>query len=664
MKVNILFSISLFASVICACQKEQTVSETPDGPKMIKVRAVFADGELPSKASLEKGQTQFEWSNDDKVVAWNGSATQNCGITDIDSKGVATFEVPEGTQWVIYPSAVLTVSDATATWTRPVPQTIAGSNQIVGDGANPMFGKVIGSEVEFTNLCGFIEFKFTGSKTLKKFSFKSNNMSSPALTGKGTIDINKPLPVLSYPVLSSVGTSGTNQYGYTNVDGLNLQLTTNEPVKVMVVLPPATYEAAEIILEFTDGTALAIISNYDLTVERNTVLKVKTIDVDSRFPDSPVALDASGRSNCYLVEAGNEPKAYSFEAASILDGTPFNLAKTANMVWSEDKKLINNITYDANSHRVTFLYNGENREGNALIAIDQNLQNAATTLLWNYHIWVTDTPGDVIMDDSAMPAPIMDRNVGATWAPKSEAEVTNMTEKQWLETVGTYYQYGNHIPYPRIASMSNSSKAFDNNRIEIQYGFSNYCQKMATSSSVKNSLAEQEQMCNYEYHKSTGVTISNMNETIWTNYKIKGSTVGDGYEDIWKAPNKTKTKQSNYDPCPQGYVFIGATHLYRSTTQNPASNHSLEGNSAGKYHTNNSGDLLYYPAAGYFAQGKNYMVGGNSGARVVYWSYYTGSDMNAGLFRRLLMNESDTAFSAGNVPFSSQAHNMRCARLL
>lgn len=665
MKINYIIGITMLSAALCACQKETPVTETSDGPRMIEVRAVFADSGLSSKASLSVGEDFFKWNkSSDKVVAWNGSAaTTNCGITGIDDKGVATFSVPEGTQWVVYPSAALSVSDNNATWTRPVPQTINESDQLVGHGANPMFGRVNGNEVEFTNLCGYIQFKFTGSKTLTKFSFKSNNMTSPALTGKGTIDVSAETPVLSFPVLSEVSASGTGQYGYTNVNGLNLALDSTTPSTVMVVLPPATYEAAEIILEFSDGTSIAIISTNDLKVERNTVLRVKAIDIDSRFPGDPVALDASGRSNCYMVEAGSSAQAYSFKAASILEDTPFDLAKTANIVWSEDKNLINNICYDANTHRVSFLYNGGNRKGNALIAIDQNLQNAATTLLWNYHIWVTDKPSDVKMDDSGMPVPIMDRNLGATWAPKNDAEVTGMSTEQWLETVGTYYQYGNHIPYPRLARMSNSSTAFDNNRNQVQYGFSNYCQKMATSASVKNTLAEQEQMCNYEYHKSTGQVFNDSNETIWTNLKIKGSTVGDEYENIWLAPNGTTTKQSNYDPCPQGYVLPSATHLYRATTKNPASNQTLNGNYAGKYHSNSSGALLYYPAAGYFAQGKNYMVGGNSGARVVYWSYYTGTDMAAGMFRRTLMNETNTAFSSGNVPFSSQAHNLRCAKL-
>ncbi|MBO4670648.1 MAG: hypothetical protein J5640_02245 [Bacteroidales bacterium] len=666
MKTIKTIRIIMLGAAICACQKSQTVTEAPEGPKMIEVRAVFADGEVSSKASLAEGSTQFAWNASDEVVAWDGSAaTQNCAITDIDANGVATFSIPAGSEWVIYPSAALTVSGNTATWTRPIGQPVSDADQIVGNGANPMFGKVNGDEVEFTNLCGYIQFNFTGTKTLNRMFFKSNNITSPALTGQASIDVSAATPVLSYPVLSTLA-SGQYQYGYTNVSGLNLTLDPTTPTPVMVVLPPATYEAGEIVLLFSDGTSLSIISNNDLTVTRNTVLRVKTIDVDSKFPASPVALDADGRSNCYMVIASDEPQAYSFEAASIMDGTPFSLAKSANMVWSEDKKLINNITYDANTHRVTFQYNGGGREGNALVAIDQSLENDGGTLLWNYHIWVTDQPEDIKMSGSAMPQAIMDRNVGSTWAPKTEAEVTGMTKAQWLETIGTYYQYGNHIPYPRITDARNSSAAWDMYKVSVMYGFSRYCHRFTASTGVKNTLAEQERYPNYAYHKSTGTKYGSATETIWTNVVLKGGPKGETGQNIWITNNSATAKTNDYDPCPQGYCLITATHTYNATKDYPVSDHLLNSYFAGKYNIDTENHLMYYPAAGYLGNGKYALVGGVSDnkGRVVYWSYYldSGTDMDH-KFRRNFMNQAQTTFSYDNQPFSSQAHNMRCRKL-
>ena len=665
MKKQIVISTMVLAAVFSACQPKDLEPAVPAGPKMIEVRAVLGDGELATRASVAQGSTHFVWNAEDKVVAWNGTeATKDCVITNIDSDGIATFSVPEGTQWVIYPSATLEVTGNAAVWTRPVSQDLSAEGQLIGDGANPMFGKLEGNMLRFTNLCGYIEFQLKGSKTLSKLSFKSNNITSPAITGKADIDVSAATPVLSYPVLSKVSASGVNKYDYTNVKGQEIALGST-PVGVMVVVPPATYEGSELILEFTDGTAVAVISKNEITVTRNTVKKIAPIDVDALFPADPVALDEGGRSNCYMVIAGDAPQAYSFEASRITSGETFELAKTANLLWAEDKGLINNITYDANTCRVSFLYTGGGRKGNAVVALDQNLQGSGTTLLWNYQIWVTDQPEDILMDETEMPAPLLDRNVGATWAPKSVDEITNMTKEQWLETVGTYYQYGNHIPYPRVPDMKNSAATWDQYRVGVMYGFSNYCQKFAYSGSAKNTLDEMEQYPNYEYHKGTGVKYGAGNETVWTMVTLKGGPTGEGF-DIWQTVNNASEKTTDYDPCPQGYVFVTATPFYQETLNNEVSDHLFEGKYAGKYNTDASGHVMYFPAAGYLGTGKYAMVGGasESGARVVYWGYYANEATDMGhIFRRCLLNKANTKFGFDNQAFSSQAHNMRCARI-
>ena len=671
MKKIILTTIALAA--IAACQV--TENESPAPVKMKTVKAVLSEEDPLSRVNLSEGQTEFKWNENDKLVAWDGSAaTTNCAMTSLEG-GIATFEVPENTQWVIYPSAALTVSGNTATWTRPTNQVLSADGQAIGDGAAPMFGKLEGDILKFTHLCGFIRFQLTGAKTLSKLSFKSNTSNSIALTGKASIDVNASTPVITYPVMSTVS-SGTGQFAYTNVQGQEIPLGRTSK-GIIVAVPPATYKDSELILEFTDGTAAAVISKNDIVVERGKVKTLKDINVDSLFPRDPVALDKGGRSNCYMVIASDEPQAYSFHAQKIL-GDTFDLAKTANLVWSESKTLVNNITFDKNTNLVTFLYGGKNEEGNALIAIDQNLQGAATTLLWNFHIWVTDQPNDILIDETDQPQPLMDRNVGSTWAPQTIEDIQNMTAGQLLESTGTYYQYGNHIPYPRMAKFENTTAAFTSHRIALQYGFSNYCHRMVTSAGAKATLAEQEQFPNYQYHKGTSVTytftdpsgktITTGNETIWTTVKLKGGVTGE-LQDIWKTSNSATEKENDYDPCPQGYVMPTATHIYQSARTTWGYKALGDVSFAGIYYTDASENLLWNPAAGYLGSGKYSLVG----SRVVYWAYFVDSRYNMdNLFRRCLINGSGaTASTAGNYnytfdvqPFSSQGHNLRCRRLV
>ena len=671
MKQTLFIAAIALTAVFSACQVKESIVSPSDGPKMIKVKAVLDEGELPTRTILPDGSTQFFWSETDKIAAWDGTtATTDIEIQEIDEFGTATFLVPENTQWVIYPSRTMVVEESgydkdKLTWNRSYNHHLsAEGDELIPDGANPMYAIREGDMLKFKNLCGYIQFQLTGSKTLSKLSFKVNNLNSPAVAGKVVPTVSGNTMTLEYPVLSTVSTSGVYKHGYINVSGREIPLGST-PVSVYVVVPPATYKDSELVLEFTDGTAAAVLSTNDIVVERNKVRKIKPIDTDALFPAAPEALDENGQSNCYMVIAGPDAKHYSFTAQKCVSGEYFDLAKVASLLWSESKTLIRSMTYDANTHIVTFLYGGGNEEGNAVISLDQNLLGTGATLLWNYHIWVTDQPENILMDETDMPQAILDRNVGATWAPKSEDEITGMTKAQWLETIGTYFQYGNHIPYPRLKDAKNSAAAWDNYRMAVMYGFSNYCHRFAHSSAAKATLAEQEQYPNYAYHKGTGVKFNNdkSTETVWTQVVLKGGPTGDEGENVWYVTNTNTEKTSDYDPCPQGYCFITATYTYQETLNNEVTDHLLGGYFAGKWNTDISGHIMYFPAAGYLANGKYSLVGGVSDnkGRVVYWSYYGDTKTNMDhLFRRNFMNQAQKKFSFDNQPFSSQAHNMRC----
>ena len=135
MKKNLIFAAFVLAAVFPACQVKENI-ESPANQKMIEVRAVIADGEL-TKTTLDEGSPSFHWNETDQVVAWNGTeATQECAISNIDDNGVATFVVPEGTQWVIYPSRELTVADGKGTWSRSYNHHLsADGSELIPDGA-------------------------------------------------------------------------------------------------------------------------------------------------------------------------------------------------------------------------------------------------------------------------------------------------------------------------------------------------------------------------------------------------------------------------------------------------------------------------------------------------------------------------------------------------
>ena len=665
-----------FLALALACNVLEPETAVPAGREggMIEVTAVLADAPVDSRTTLAGDAVQFAWSADDAILAIDGEGVQTvCPVTSIDADGTARFSVPAGTAYATYPAEpAITLSDNTATLKFPTVQTLSeAGGEKVGNGANPMFGRLEGDRLRFTNLGGILMFRLLGTKTLTALTFKSNNMKTPALSGASTFSVTAETPQAAL-----VSGNGNGHYGYVKVTGREIPLNTATPAEICLVVPAADYEESMVILEFSDGSAYSYITPKTVSVSRSRITRLAPFNVDALLPKDPVDLSAGGtsRSNCYLVVAGAEPKACSFPAKKIL-GEGFEGAKIAQIHWTESTTLFNNVCYDAATQTISFRYGGRNEEGNATIVLDTNNLNSAECL-WSWHIWATDQPKDVILnqpESSPRPMPnyLLDRNVGATWAPEKASDIENMTEAQALESIGVYHQYGNHITFPRVRKFAVESKAYANTAVKAIYGFSYYVQKQAQSSAIKKNIPETQKYPNYFYHKKINSDASGrlngMDITLWVDpdeTPIVGGPSGDG-ENLWETSTSAHEKLTDHDPCPQGYVIVTATDMYNCTYDFKFQYKELPGAGEsgllGMWNADNSGNILWFPAAGYMGQGAVKMIG----RRVVHWTYYTGDEMMTYLCRRTLADYTNNhvAFNFGNVPVASQGHNTRCRKL-
>ena len=82
------------------------------------------------------------------------------------------------------------------------------------------------------------------------------------------------------------------------------------------------------------------------------------------------------------------------------------------------------------------------REGNALIAA----KDEAGTILWSWHIWLTDQPQEQIYNNNA--GIMMDRNLGATSATPGD-----------VGALGLFYQWGRKDPFLGSSSISTNTVA-------------------------------------------------------------------------------------------------------------------------------------------------------------------------------------------------------------
>ena len=143
---------------------------------------------------------------------------------------------------------------------------------------------------------------------------------------------------------------------------------------------------------------------------------------------------------------------------------------------------------------VTFASTGI--EGNALIAV----KDADGTILWSWHIWITEEPIEQNYVNDIESFVVLDRNIGAIRAERGIGD-------QWKESVGALYQWGRKDPFV--------------------YGLYNHNTSIRTiDESIKHPMD----------HASL---------TSW-NYQSHWEQNHDN--DLW-----TPTEKTIYDPCPVGY---------------------------------------------------------------------------------------------------------------
>lgn len=168
-----------------------------------------------------------------------------------------------------------------------------------------------------------------------------------------------------------------------------------------------------------------------------------------------VNLSENGTANCYIVsDAGH----YRFDAS--YKGNSLDLVgkiAAVEVLWetigttpAKAGTVINDVRLSGNN--VMFAATGV--EGNALIAVN----NSSGTILWSWHIWVTDFPTEKSYTNLLGDYTLMDRNLGAIRSVEGD------NADQWKESLGTFYQWGRKDPllldmYSKNTSITSVSKS-------------------------------------------------------------------------------------------------------------------------------------------------------------------------------------------------------------
>lgn len=154
-------------------------------------------------------------------------------------------------------------------------------------------------------------------------------------------------------------------------------------------------------------------------------------------------LSSTESANSYIV---NEPATfYKFKAVKGNSSQTLENAFYASVVWESFCTNIKPLTGDLiekvvyQDGYIVFKTSSTSKEGNALIAA----KDSEGTILWSWHIWLTDTPVEHTYANGA--AILMDRNLGATSATPGD-----------VQALGLLYQWGRKDPFLGSSSTSES----------------------------------------------------------------------------------------------------------------------------------------------------------------------------------------------------------------
>ena len=274
---------------------------------------------------------------------------------------------------------------------------------------------------------------------------------------------------------------------------------------------------------------------------------------------SAVDLSSSASANCYIV---SEPGLYKFKVVKGNSTSSVGNVASAAILWEtfgtsivpERFDLIGAFCYK--DGYIAFKTPESFKEGNAVIAA----KDASGTILWSWHIWLTDQPQENIYNNDA--GTMMDRNLGATSAIKGD-----------VGALGLLYQWGRKDPFLGSSSINKMIGA----KSTITWPSS-------VSSDSSNGTIEYATA-----HPTTFITYNSRNN----DWYYTGDSSTDNTR--WTT---SETAKSIYDPCPAGWrVPDGGGNGIWSKAGFGAT--TYDSTNEGMSFSISSPSTTWYPASGY-----------------------------------------------------------------
>ena len=630
-------SLLVAAGAMVGCTEDITTdnilsNEGLNNVEFVEVTADLEDEE--SRTTLTDGGNggKVVWSEGDSIgaIATDGTVTE-CVAKSINGSS-ATFEIPSNALYAIYPYTTdYNYSANASSFGHRLAKniTLDGTNMVFDDKEDVMVAQLVDGNLMFRHLCGYIEVKLKGSETVKHIALRSNTRKWDALSGLAYIPLNS----FSAPKANfSTGHKAAFNWIYATCN--NVQLSKSEAKSFYFIVPPRTYENLTVCVQ-TDNGSYSVTAKSAVEVNRAKIRPLAAIDLDALEPASATDLSAEGLANCYIVPQGSDAKYYSFPAQRLNEVEKLANVKYAHILWSDREQVITNVNYNATTGTVSFKYAGGNKEGNVMVSVFDANHNS----IWTWHIWCTDQPKVVKIKNAQNTTDkyhgLMDRNLGATYAPTTLNEAANISAENATAAMGLYYQYGRPIPFPKATSITNTTaESVDarfgaNSDFELMYGFKDnlQCFQYTTYGNTFSTMLAHPLIYGAVYFTTYMGTTASSSKTKCHSF-CKDFPRPDGSL-TWHSENAdVVSRKGSNDPCPPGYC-IDDWDTFKSALYNIQQNRIYQDASTPEktygysYQCPTTKEVAWFPASGYRTEDGVY----TSVGRVSHlWAWRTFTD--------------------------------------
>lgn len=589
----IFIAATICASLGCSQHEEENGLRPQQPDTKLSIRSIVAEPIAKTRTALDN-QRNVVWKSGDRIQVFSaGNPSGAPYVTTSDNTRTGIFNpvessksVDDAQRYAVYPADALTKGLSGDTFEIDL-SALAGQSYASALGAGsdiaalPMVAATGDNTFEFKNVCGGLLLRINDYQALgiKIARIEATARGGEQIAGKITVEAATGTPRLNQ---GTTGTSVTVDCG----SGANISSNgdLSKPDGFLVFLPAGTYaQGFSFRITDTEGCRYEIETAQAVTVTAGVVTPLQSLPLTRYY----------GSANCYRTDASAQTLSidatpyYTFSQNYVHEeirctdasGAPAGLPAKAQIVWQQPAAGASGSVVDTPTMEgATLKVPVTGTKGNAVVAVCKS----DGTILWSYHIWVSEAQDIACRFEEAGAYTMLDRNLGATSATPKDRNA-----------YGLFYQWGRKDPFARnLTATRPGGKPYESTPSDL----------------VKTEDATE----------ATG-TIAYATRNPQTRLlAAKEWYVGAGGNDLLWGGTADGSVKTVYDPCPEGYRVPEARHFAEMKFTSKA---ECDANYGLLLAVDGEGTKSYFPTTGYLEANK---------AAAMYLEYRGYMWLNAG----------------------------------